>query len=243
MASFFIDRPIFAAVIALFICLGGTAGPAVPRDRSVPDHRAAVDFGQHQLSRRLAGEPVQQRHAADRGRAQWRQRDSELRIDQRLARASRDHRQFRSRHRFEHGLGRSPEPDQARRSAAAARRHPAGHPDRGGIERGAADHHAELDRRKARRDRPRRFHDPQRAGRDPPHSRRRARHAILDRAVAAGLDRRRQARRLPAHVRRRDQGDRGAERAGGLGEPGRRTEPQGAADLRLGSGQGPAHHA
>ena len=30
MASFFIDRPIFAVVIALFICLGGCSRPFLP---------------------------------------------------------------------------------------------------------------------------------------------------------------------------------------------------------------------
>ena len=39
---------------------------------AVPDRRAALDLDLHQLSRRLAGEPLQQRDAADRGGAERR---------------------------------------------------------------------------------------------------------------------------------------------------------------------------
>ena len=55
--------------------------------RAISDHRAALDLDLDQLSRRVAGKPLQQRHAADRGGAQRRQRHPELRIHQRLARA------------------------------------------------------------------------------------------------------------------------------------------------------------
>jgi membrane fusion protein (multidrug efflux system) len=86
----------------------------VPGGGPISDHRAAVDFDHHQLSRRLAREPLQQRHAADRGRAQWRQRHPQFRIHQRLARPSRNHRQFRSRHGYHDRFGRGAEPHQAR---------------------------------------------------------------------------------------------------------------------------------
>ena len=61
-----------------------------------------------------------------------------------------------------------------------------------------------LDRRQPRRGRPRRLHGAQRPGRDPAHPRRRPRHALFDRARAAGLDRSGQARRLQPQRRRRD---------------------------------------
>ena len=208
--------------------------------RAISDHRAALDLDLDQLSRRVAGKPLQQRHAADRGGAQRRLRHPQFRIHQRLAGAGRDHRQFRARHRNRRGLGRSAEPPQARRGAAAARGDPAGHPGRGSLQRRAADHHAELDRRQPRRSRPRRFHDPQRARRNPAHSRRRPRHALFDRTFAADLDRSGQAGRLRPHRRRRQQGDHGAERAGRLGQHRRRAEHAGAEDFRAGAGQGPA---
>ena len=99
MPSFFIDRPIFAWVVALLICLGGLLAIPFLAGRAVSDHRAALDLDQHQLSGRLAGEPLQQRHAADRRGAERRDRHPQFRIDQRLARPGRDHRQLRARHR------------------------------------------------------------------------------------------------------------------------------------------------
>ena len=106
--------------------------------------------------------------------------------------------------------------------------------------RRAADHHAELDRRLARRNRPRRFHDPQRARRNQAHSRRRPRHALFHRTFAADLGRSRKARRLRPHRRRRQQGHHRAERAGRLGQHRRRAEHAGTEDFRAGAGQGPA---
>ena len=55
-------------------------------------------------------------------------------------------------------------------------------------------------------------------GENPPYSRRRPRDALFHRAVAAGLDRSRQAGRLQSHRRRCDPGDHRAERAGGFGQ-------------------------
>ena len=101
--------------------------------RAISDHRAALDLDLDQLSRRLAGKPLQQRHAADRGGAQRRLRHPQFRIDLGLAGAGRNHRQLRARHRNRRGLGRSAEPPQARRGAAAARGDPAGHPGRGSL--------------------------------------------------------------------------------------------------------------
>ena len=58
MPAFFIDRPVFAWVVALLICLGGIARHSVPGGGAISDHRAAFDLDQHKLSRRYAGEPL-----------------------------------------------------------------------------------------------------------------------------------------------------------------------------------------
>ena len=45
MSGFFINRPIFAVVLALFVCLGGVlAIPFLPIAQ-YPDHRPAFDLG------------------------------------------------------------------------------------------------------------------------------------------------------------------------------------------------------
>ncbi len=240
MASFFIDRPIFAWVVALFICLVGAiavpllpiaqypiiAPPSISISTSYP---GASPENLYNSVTRLIEEELNGASGI-----------LNFEIDQRLARPGRDHRQFPAGHRYQRGLRRGAEPHQARRSAAAARGDPAGHPDRGSLQRGAPDHHAELDRRQPRRGRPRRLHDPQRARRDPPHSRRRPRHALFDRAQLARLGRSGQAGRLRADRRRRQQGDRRAERAGRLGQHRRRAVDLEPAHLRAGAGQGPA---
>ena len=46
MPSFFIDRPIFAWVVALFICLIGVICDPAAAGRAVSDHRAALDLDQ-----------------------------------------------------------------------------------------------------------------------------------------------------------------------------------------------------
>ena len=243
MPSFFIDRPIFAWVVALFICLIGAisipllavaqypiiAPPSISISTSYP---GASPENLYNSVTRLIEEELNGASGI-----------LNFESTSELAGAGRNHRQLRARHRNRRGLGRSAEPPQARRGAAAARGDPAGHPGRGSLLRRAADHHAELDRRHARRNRPRRFHDPQRARRNQAHSRRRPRHALFDRTFAADLDRSRKARRLRSHRRRRQQGDNSPERAGRLRQHRRRAEHAGAEDFRAGAGQGPARLA
>ncbi len=154
--------------------------------------------------------------------------------------AGRDHRQLRAGHRLQPRLGRGAEPHQARRAAVAPRGDPAGHSGGRSLQRGAADRDPAVHRRQSRRSRPRRLHDPQRARRNPPYSRRRPRDALLHRAIAAGLDRSCQAGRLQPDRRRRDTRDHRAERAGRLRQRRRGTEPQGSADFRPGAGEGTA---
>jgi len=66
MPSFFIDRPIFAWVVALFICLIGAISIPFLRAPSIRSSRRH-HRDRHLLSRRVAGEPLQQRHPANRG--------------------------------------------------------------------------------------------------------------------------------------------------------------------------------
>ena len=198
MPSFFIDRPIFAWVVALFICLIGAiaipllavaqypiiAPPSISISTSYP---GASPENLYNSVTRLIEEELNGANGI-----------LNFEIHLGLAGSGRDHRQLRAGHRHRHGVGGSAEPHQAGRGATAARRDPAGHSDRGSLQRGAADHHAALDRRQPRRGRPRRLHDPQRARRNQAHSRRRPRHALFHRTFAAGLDRSRQARRVSA---------------------------------------------
>ena len=67
MAQFFIDRPIFAWVIALFILVGGARRDHAAAGGAVPAGRAAVDRRHRRLPRRLgadAGGERDQRHRA-----------------------------------------------------------------------------------------------------------------------------------------------------------------------------------
>ena len=66
MAKFFIDRPIFAWVIALFILVLGGVRDHAAADRAVPDRRAAVDRRHRDLSRRLGADARGQRHQRHR---------------------------------------------------------------------------------------------------------------------------------------------------------------------------------
>ena len=52
--SFFIDRPIFAWVVAIFICLVGVIAIPLPAGGAISDCRAALDLDLDHLSRRLA---------------------------------------------------------------------------------------------------------------------------------------------------------------------------------------------
>ena len=92
-------------------------------------------------------------------------------------------------------------------------------------QRRAADHHAALDRRQPRRGRPRRLHDPQRARRNPAHPRRRPRHALFgtERALRIWID----PAKLVGFSLTADDVNKAisrAERAGRLGQHRRRAE-------------------
>ena len=142
MPSFFIDRPIFAWVVALLICLGGVlaipllpvaqypiiAPPSISISTSYP---GASPENLYNSVTRLIEEELN----GASGILNFESTSDSLGQVEIIA-------NFVPGTDTEHGLGRGAEPHQARRGAAAARRDPAGHPDRGGVERGAADHHA-----------------------------------------------------------------------------------------------------
>ena len=189
MPGFFIDRPIFAWVVALLICLGGLlaipflpvaqypiiAPPSISISTSYP---GASPENLYNSVTRLIEEELN----GANGILNFESTSDSLGQVEIIA-------NFVPGTNTEYRLGRGAEPHQAGRGASAARRDPAGHPDRGSLERRAADHHPAVDRRQPRRGRPRRLHGAQHSGRDPPHPRRRPRNALLDRARAAHLDR------------------------------------------------------
>ena len=69
-SRFFIDRPIFAVVISLFIALAGLAAMRVLPDRAVPGDRPAGRHGDGRLSGRLGPGARVHRRRADRERHQ-----------------------------------------------------------------------------------------------------------------------------------------------------------------------------
>ena len=179
MPAFFIDRPVFAWVVALLICLGGLlaipflavaqypiiAPPSISISTSYP---GASPENLYNSVTRLIEEELN----GANGILNFESTSDSLGQVEITA-------NFVPGTNSERRLGRGAKPHQARRSAPAARRHPAGHSDRGSLERGAADHHAALDRRQPRRSRARRLPGAQRSGRNPPHPGRRPRHALF----------------------------------------------------------------
>ena len=186
MPAFFIDRPIFAWVVALLICLGGLlaipflavaqypiiAPPSISISTSYP---GASPENLYNSVTRLIEEELN----GANGILNFESTSDSLGQVEIIA-------NFVPGTDTSDRFGRGAEPHQARRGAPAARRHPAGHPDRGSLERRAPDHHAALDRRQPRRSRARRLPGAQRPGRDPPHSRRRPRHASIRPSARCG---------------------------------------------------------
>ena len=142
MPSFFIDRPIFAWVVALLICLGGIlaipflpvsqypiiAPPSISISTSYP---GASPENLYNSVTRLIEEELN----GANGILNFESTSDSLGQVEIIA-------NFVPGTNTETRVGRGAEPHQARRGAPAARGHAAGHPDRGSVERGAADHHA-----------------------------------------------------------------------------------------------------
>ncbi|MGY3450057.1 multidrug efflux pump subunit AcrB [Bradyrhizobium sp. USDA 4353] len=163
MPSFFIDRPIFAWVVALFICLIGAiaipllavaqypiiAPPSISISTSYP---GASPENLYNSVTRLIEEELN----GASGILNFESTSDSLGQVEITANfvpgTSTNDASVEVQNRLKRVEARLP-----------ARRHPAGHPGRGSLRRGAADHHPAIDRRQPRRGRPRRFHDPQRA--------------------------------------------------------------------------------
>ncbi|KAG0752365.1 hypothetical protein G6F24_013622 [Rhizopus arrhizus] len=107
MARFFIDRPVFAWVLAIFIILAGVL--AIPR--------LALPGGQPADAERCRGRP-------DRARAVQRQAPAVLRIVGGYLRRSLDHRHLQAGDQPGAGAGGCAEPDQGDRTPPAAQRAP-----------------------------------------------------------------------------------------------------------------------
>ena len=243
MPAFFIDRPVFAWVVALLICLGGllaipflavaqypiVAPPSISVSTSYP---GASPENLYNSVTRLIEEELNGANGI-----------LNFEFDERFPRPGGNYRQFRARHRLRVGLDRGAKPHQARRGAPAARRHSAGHSDRRSLERCAADHHAAVHGRQPRRGRARRFFGAKHFGRDLPHPRGRPGDALLHRARASHLDRSEPVGRVQPDGRRRDQGGKLAKRASRVRQHRGRAQQSAPADIGDGPGQGPIRFA
>ena len=69
LSRFFIDRPVFAWVIAIVIMLAGGIAVTHPADRAISHHRAARGGDQRHLSRRRRRDAAELRHPGDRAAA------------------------------------------------------------------------------------------------------------------------------------------------------------------------------
>ena len=240
MAKFFIDRPIFAWVIALFVLVGGVVSilqlpvaqyPTVAPPAIIVTRGLSGRFGQD-----ARGQRAQRHRAGDERLAgpdlhgigepgQWqRHADADL----------------PARHQPRPGPGGRAEPPGPRHAAPAAGRDAAGRARGQGAFELPAFHHPVVRRPQVRPDRTGRLRVAQRAARDPAPARRRPGAVVRHRAGDAHLARPGQARRLQPVDQRRQQRDPGAERAGLVGHDRRPAQPAGADHLRHRGGRGPA---
>ena len=137
-AHFFIERPVFAAVLSIVTIIVGGDRDLHVADRAVPGNRAADGDGQRQLSRRQRQDGCRDRRHADRGADQRRGRHDlhvEPEHERRQHEADR-HVQARDEPRHRPGAGAEPRGDRA--AGVAVRGAAGGH--RG--EEGVAGHHA-----------------------------------------------------------------------------------------------------
>ena len=218
ISHFFIDRPIFAAVVSIvFVILGAVslraaAGRAVSRDRAAGDQR------HRPVSRRQRRGRGLDRGGAARAADQRRREHALHLVELDGRRPLLDFRHLRSRHQPRYRAGAGAEPRRHRAAAAAGgraqhRRHGRqglARPDDGGASLFAgqvARHAVHLQLRQRAGD-----------GRAEPHRRRRLDHRVRQpRLLHAGLARPRPAAIAGPDVGRRGHGAAGAERAGGLG--------------------------
>ena len=186
MPNFFIARPVFAWVVAIFICLGGLlALPFLPVAQYPIIAPPSVSIATVYPGASTQNLPFR-RHAIDRGGVE---RAANLLnykwTSTRRARLRSSHRSSRvPTSRWLRSMCRTAS---ANRAAAAGGRASGGHPDHGGQQRHPAVHHLDLDRGQPRRGRARRHRDPLCAAGDTPLVRRRPRKIVLHREGDARL--------------------------------------------------------
>ena len=219
-SHFFVDRPIFAAVISIVITLIGGLAYFALAGGAVSGGGAAHRRGLRQLSRRLGRGRRRDRGDAARA-ADQRRREHALHglpVDRRRQRP--DHHHLRARHRPRRGAGAGPEPGVDRRAAAARGGAPARHHDQEELARPDDGDPSQLAGRVAR---PalhlqlRHAADQGRAG--PPARRRRHPGVRRARLLDAHLAQPRAHGRARSHRHRRRERGRGPEHPGRLGQP------------------------
>ncbi len=105
MPNFFIDRPIFAWVIAILITLGGVIAIHDARHRVVSDHRAAAGRRQRELPGRGCRDGRKDRDPGHRAAAHRHRSPAVLQLDLERERRRLDHADVRARHRSRHRPG------------------------------------------------------------------------------------------------------------------------------------------
>ena len=124
MSRIFIDRPIFAWVLAIIVMLGGHRRAHRAADRAISRHRADQRQHPRQLSGRLGRDGREQRHADPRAAAHRARRAALFQRELELARPVAHHRHVRQGHRSRHrpgaGAEQGPAGDLAPAAAGAA---------------------------------------------------------------------------------------------------------------------------
>ena len=129
LSRFFIDRPIFAAVLSIVIFIAGPDRDADAADQRVPGGRAAVGRGARDLPRRQPPDAVRGRGDAARGADQRRREHAVHVVAGHVGRRAHADRDLPGRHRRGPGAGAGAEPGEpgaappAGRSAPARRHH------------------------------------------------------------------------------------------------------------------------
>ena len=120
MAQFFIDRPIFAWVIAIIIMIAGGISITAAAGLAVSGDRAARDHGQRDVSRRLGADARGHGHAGHRAADERPRRPALHLVVERLDRHGVDRAHVRAGHQSRHRAGAGAEQAAARDAAAAA---------------------------------------------------------------------------------------------------------------------------
>ena len=121
-SRFFIERPIFANVIAIMTMLVGAVDAVRAADRAVSRHHAADGPGLDDLPRRRRQGPLRHRRLADRAGGQRRRGDALHVLHLLQRRLVQADRHLRGRHRPRQGAGPGAEPAGDRPAEAPGRR-------------------------------------------------------------------------------------------------------------------------